>query len=169
MFLNHEKRTVPQLDHLASSLIRDVITDTANQLVFNRKESAHLLIDLQAYFPTGLFHRPGLAVKELPAPQPSRPKYKLEDVLLDAIFAQLFRLPRPRVREIYYTALLTEITKLAPQDVAPSLGRGIRWLYERIEDLSGDIRMRFSTWFAIHLSNFAFTYKWEEWSVRIVN
>jgi len=165
MFLHNEKQTVPELDHLASSLIRDVITDTTSQLVFNRKEAAHLLVDLQSYFPTGLFHRAGLPLKDLPTPQPSRPKYKLEDVLLDAIFSQLFRLPRPRELEVYYTALLAEITKLAPQDVAPTLGRGIRWLYEHLDNLKGDIQMRFSTWFAIHLSNFAFTYKWEEWYV----
>jgi nuclear cap-binding protein subunit 1 len=59
--------------------------------------------------------------------------------------------------------LLTEITKLAPQDIAPTLGRAIRWVYERLDDLKGELNMRFSTWFAIHLSNFGFTYKWDEW------
>lgn len=52
---------------------------------------------------------------------------------------------------------------MAPQDVAPTLGRGIRWLYERLDGVKGEIIMRFASWFAIHLSNFGFTYKWEEW------
>jgi nuclear cap-binding protein subunit 1 len=145
-------------------LIRDVIKDTISQLVFNRKEGARLLIDLPNYFPTGLFHRPGLPLKDIPLPSTTtRPKFKLEDILVDTIFSQLFCLPCPPEKEVYYAALLTEITKLAPQDIAPTLGRAIRWVYEHIEDISGELNMRFSTWFAIHLSNFGFTYKWEEW------
>jgi nuclear cap-binding protein subunit 1 len=27
--------------------------------------------------------------------------------------------------------------------------------------------MRFSTWFTIHLSNFGFSYKWDEWTADI--
>jgi nuclear cap-binding protein subunit 1 len=82
---------------------------------------------------------------------------------VDVLFAELFRLPMAREREIYYAALLMEITKLAPQNVAPTLGRGIRWIYERLEGMRGEIGGRFSGWFAVHLSNFGFTYKWEEW------
>ena len=66
---------------------------------------------------------------------------------------------------MFYAALLTEVTKLAPQDIAPTLGRAIRWNYERLDDFEGEIGMRFSSWFAIHLSNFGFTYKWDEWYV----
>lgn len=107
-------------------------------------------------------------MKDLPSPQGARPKYKLEDLLVDAIFAQLFRLPSPREREVCYAALLTEVTKLAPQDVAPTLGRAIRWIYDRIDGIVGEVNMRFSTWFAVHLSNFGFTYKWEEWFLPLL-
>jgi nuclear cap-binding protein subunit 1 len=79
------------------------------------------------------------------------------------MFSQLLRLPAPKEREVYYAALLTEITKLAPQDIAPTLGRAIRWVYVHLDNLKGELNMRFSTWFAIHLSNFGFTYKWDEW------
>ena len=137
--------------------------DTITQLTFNRKECSRLLIDLQSYFPTGLFHHPGLPVKSLPQPNPLRPKYKLEDVLIDTLFAQLFTLPRPPTREVYYAGVITEITKLAPGDVAPTLGRAIRSLYDTLDNLKGEVNMRFSSWFALHLSNFGFTYKWEEW------
>jgi nuclear cap-binding protein subunit 1 len=107
---------------------------------------------------------PGMPVKDIPTPSSTgRPKYKLEDVLVDTIFANLFRLPRPLEKQVYYTSLLTEITKLVPGDLAPTLGRAIRWIHDHLDDLNGEINMRFSTWFAIHLSNFAFTYKWEEW------
>jgi nuclear cap-binding protein subunit 1 len=138
-----------------------------HQLVFNRKEAAHYLIDLPQYFPTGLFHRPGLAIKDLPTPNPARPKFKLEDIIVDSVFAALFTLPTPQEREMFYAALLTEITKLAPQDIAPTLGRAIRWVYGRLDDVVGELDMRFSSWFAIHLSNFGFTYKWDEWYVFI--
>jgi nuclear cap-binding protein subunit 1 len=119
---------------------------------------------LPNYFPTGLFHRAGLSIKDLPTYQPgARPKYKLEDLLVDAIFSSMLRLPNSFERQVYYASLLTEVTKLAPQNIAPTLGRAIRWIYEHLDDLSGDLNMRFSTWFAIHLSNFGFTYKWDEW------
>ena len=52
---------------------------------------------------------------------------------------------------------------MAPQDIAPTLGRAIRWVYEHLDDMQGELNMRFSTWFAIHLSNFGFAYKWDEW------
>ena len=102
-------------------------------------------------------------MKDLPAHQPARPKFKIEDLLVDTIFSLLLRLPNSKERQVYYTSLLTEVTKLAPQDIAPTLGRAIRWIYGRLDDLNGEINMRFSTWFALHLSNFGFTYKWEEW------
>ena len=137
--------------------------DTTHQLVFNRKQAAQLLIDLSVSFPTGLFHRPGLSLRDLPAHQPTRPKYKLEDLVIDGLFSQLMRLPAPREREVYYASLVTEVTKLAPGDIAPTLGRGIRWMYDHLNDLKGELCFRFSTWFALHLSNFGFTYKWDEW------
>jgi len=82
---------------------------------------------------------------------------------MDALFAQLVCLPRARERDVFYASLVTEVTKLAPGDVAPTLGRGIRWMYDRLGDLRGEICFRFATWFALHLSNFGFTYKWDEW------
>jgi nuclear cap-binding protein subunit 1 len=134
-----------------------------SQLPFNRKVSARLLIELANFFPTGLFHRPGLAVKDLPPHQPNRPKYKLEDVLVDALFANILRLPTNEYAQIYYISLMTEVTKSAPNDIAPTLGRAIRWIYDRFDDIEGELNMRFSTWFSIHLSNFGFNYKWTEW------
>jgi len=82
---------------------------------------------------------------------------------VDTIFTILLRLPETKEQEVYYASLLTEVTKLAPQDIAPTLGRAIRWIYDHIDDLKGEINMRFTTWFALHLSNFGFTYKWDEW------
>jgi nuclear cap-binding protein subunit 1 len=82
---------------------------------------------------------------------------------VESIFSSLFRLPAPREREVFYASLLTEVILRAPQDIAPTLGRAIRWIYEHLDGLKGELNMRFSSWFAVHLSNFGFTYKWEEW------
>jgi nuclear cap-binding protein subunit 1 len=82
---------------------------------------------------------------------------------VDTIFSLLLRLPETKEREVFYASLLTEVTKLAPQDIAPTLGRAIRWIYDHLDDLKGELNMRFTTWFALHLSNFGFTYKWDEW------
>jgi nuclear cap-binding protein subunit 1 len=82
---------------------------------------------------------------------------------MDALFSQLVALPRAREWDVFYASLVTEVTRLAPGDVAPTLGRGIRWMYERLGDVRGELCFRFATWFALHLSNFGFTYKWDEW------
>ena len=66
---------------------------------------------------------------------------------------------------MYYCGVVTEVVKLAPGEIAPTLGRAIRWLYERVGEMRGVVGMRFCSWFALHLSNFGFTYKWEEWYI----
>jgi nuclear cap-binding protein subunit 1 len=64
---------------------------------------------------------------------------------------------------VYYCGVMTEATKLAPSEIAPTLGRAIRWVYQRAGEVRGVVLMRFLGWFALHLSNFGFTYKWDEW------
>ena len=82
---------------------------------------------------------------------------------MDAVFSQLFQLPVPEHKLVYYHSVLTEACKIAPAAIAPSLGRAIRCLYRNTNRMDLELSHRFLDWFAHHLSNFGFTWKWTEW------
>jgi nuclear cap-binding protein subunit 1 len=92
-----------------------------------------------------------------------RSTWKPEDVAVDAVFSQLFQLPFPEHKLVYYHSVLTEACKIAPAAIAPSLGRAIRYLYRSVDSMDLELSYRFMDWFAHHLSNFGFTWKWTEW------
>lgn len=157
--------TVPPTSDIASSLLRDALVDTINIMDFNRIATAKFLIDLDCYFTPSIFVKratPFDRLREIPS---DRPTWKPEDVAVDAVFSQLFQLPSPEHKLVYYHSVLTECCKIAPAAIAPSLGRAIRFLYRSLNAIDLDLSHRFLDWFAHHLSNFGFTWKWSEWFV----
>ncbi|PYH48289.1 NCBP1 family protein [Aspergillus saccharolyticus JOP 1030-1] len=163
VYTNQDIETVPPTSDIASSLLRDSLVDTINILDFNRIATAKYLIDVDCYFTPNTFVKratPFDRLRELPA---DRPQWKPEDVAVDAVFSQLFQLPCPEHKFIYYHSVLTECCKIAPAAIAPSLGRAIRFLYRSLETIDLDLSHRFLDWFSHHLSNFGFTWKWSEW------
>ncbi|KAE8388863.1 MIF4G like-domain-containing protein [Aspergillus alliaceus] len=163
VYANQEFETVPPMSNIASSLLRDALVDTINILDFNRIATAKYLIDIDCYFTPHTFVKratPFDRLRDVPA---DRPTWKPEDVAVDAVFSQLFQLPSPEHKLVYYHSVLTECCKIAPAAIAPSLGRAIRFLYRSLETIDLDLSHRFLDWFAHHLSNFGFTWKWSEW------
>ncbi|CAI7629132.1 unnamed protein product [Penicillium glandicola] len=164
VYANQEVDTVPAITDISSSLIRDTLVDTINLLDFNRVATAKFLIDIDCYFtPTTFVKRatPFDRMRELIGEvQPWKP----EDVAVDAVFSQLFQLPASEHKLVYYHSVLTECCKIAPAAIAPSLGRAIRFLYNSLETMDLELSNRFLDWFAHHLSNFGFTWKWSEWT-----
>jgi hypothetical protein len=76
----------------------------------------------------------------------------------------MFVLPQPKQKPIYYHALITEVCKLSASTVGPAVGKSIRKLYAMLgEGLDVEIARRFSDWFAVHMSNFAYQWVWKEW------
>jgi nuclear cap-binding protein subunit 1 len=55
LFADQETGTVPKTTDIASSLIRDAIVDTINQLDFNREMVAKFLVDLDCYWHPNTF------------------------------------------------------------------------------------------------------------------
>ncbi|PWY64308.1 cap binding protein [Aspergillus heteromorphus CBS 117.55] len=163
VYANQDIETVPPTSDIASSLMRDVLVDTINILDFNRIATAKFLIDVDCYFTTNTFVKratPFDRLRDLPG---DRSQWKPEDVAVDAVFSQLFQLPSPEHKLVYYHSVLTECCKIAPAAIAPSLGRAIRFLYRGLETIDLDLSHRFLDWFSHHLSNFGFTWKWSEW------
>ena len=160
--------TVPSTDNIASIILRDALVDTINILDYNRNATAKFLVDTDCYFPVGTFVKRATPFDRLREVAGERSTWKPEDVAVDAVFSQLFQLPSPEHKLIYYHSVLTESCKIAPAAIAPSLGRAIRYLYKHVDRMDLELVYRFMDWFAHHLSNFGFTWKWTEWIGDVV-
>ena len=164
VYADQELETVPPTSDVASSLVRDSLVDTINILDYNRNATAKFLIDLDCYFAPDTFVKRATPFDRLKdVIGDSRSTWKPEDVAVDAVFSQLFQLPSPEHKQVYYHSVLTETCKIAPAAVAPSLGRAIRYLYKNVDAMDLELEDRFMDWFSHHLSNFGFTWKWTEW------
>ncbi|KAI9677611.1 MAG: hypothetical protein M1817_006565 [Caeruleum heppii] len=163
VYAEQDIETVPSTNSLASSLIRDSLTDTINILDYNRNATAKFLIDVDCFFAPGTFVKRATPFDRLKEVEEGRSTWKPEDVAVDAVFSLLFQLPAPEHKLVYYHAVLTESCKIAPAAIAPSLGRAIRFLYRHVDAMDLELGYRFTDWFSHHLSNFGFTWKWTEW------
>ncbi|KAH0543349.1 hypothetical protein FGG08_002305 [Glutinoglossum americanum] len=163
-YADQEVETVPPSTEIASSLLRDALIDTINILDFNRNATARFLIDIDCYFSTDTFIKRATPFDRLKEVAGDKSTWKPEDVAVDAVFSQLFQLPTPEHKLVYYHSVLTEACKIAPAAIAPSLGRAIRFLYRNLDSMDMELSFRFMDWFSHHLSNFGFTWKWTEWS-----
>ncbi|KAL7273215.1 Nuclear cap-binding protein subunit 1 [Rhizina undulata] len=165
VYADQSVETVPPPLELASTLIRDNIVDTINILDCNRLAVSRYLIEIDCFFSPKAFVKRAIPfdrVKETAGSSGST--WKPEDVAVDAIFSQLFRLSTPPHKLVYYHSILTELCKLAPAAIAPSMGRAIRFIYRNLESMDTELIYRFVDWFSHHLSNFGFTWKWAEWN-----
>ncbi|KAL5625600.1 hypothetical protein BROUX41_005660 [Berkeleyomyces rouxiae] len=163
VYSGQEIDTVPPTTSIASTILRDVLTDGINNLDFNRYSSARALIEVDNYFAHHTFAKRGTAFDRLRELEEGKSTWKPEDVAVDTVFSQIFQLPGGKHKIIYYHSVLTEACKVAPAAIAPSLGRAIRYLYRHTANMDLELSQRFIEWFAHHLSNFGFTWKWQEW------
>ncbi|RXG49143.1 hypothetical protein VDGE_08432 [Verticillium dahliae] len=163
VYADQDIPSVPPITDIASSLIRDALVDTINILDFNRNATARFLVDVDCYFSDSTFVKRATPFDRLRDIPSGRSTWKPEDVAVDAVFSQLHQLPAAEHKLVYYHSVLTEACKQAPAAIAPSLGRAIRFLYHAQSQMDLELSYRFLDWFAHHLSNFGFTWKWTEW------
>ncbi|TGO48828.1 hypothetical protein BOTNAR_0457g00060 [Botryotinia narcissicola] len=163
VYANQDVETVPPITDISSCLLRDALVDTINILDYNRNATAKFLIDIDCYFAPDTFVKRATPFDRLRDVEGDRSTWKPEDVVVDAVFSQLFQLPVPEHKLVYYHAVLTDSCKIAPAAIAPSLGRAIRFLYRNVDSMDLELSSRFMDWFSHHLSNFGFTWKWTEW------
>ncbi|KAF2418659.1 cap binding protein [Tothia fuscella] len=163
IYADLEVETVPPTTNIAASLMRDCLIDNINILDFNRTATAKFLIEMDFFWARGTFASRGVTLDQLKNYPAERSHWKPEDVVLDALFSQIFLLPRSEHKLIYYHSVITETCKLAPSQIAPTLGRAIRFLFKHIDVMDMELAYRYLDWFAHHLSNFEFRWKWSEW------
>ncbi|KXL43676.1 hypothetical protein M433DRAFT_5433 [Acidomyces richmondensis BFW] len=164
LYADQEVESVPPTSNIASSLLRDVILDTVNLLDFNRNAAARLLNEVDCFWAKDTFVKRSTAFDKLRDMQAAgKPSWKPEDVVIDAVFSQIFQLPAPEHKLVYYHSLITESCKISPGAIAPCLGRAIRFLFRNVDVMDMELAYRYMDWFAHHLSNFEFRWKWTEW------
>ncbi|KAK5134803.1 hypothetical protein LTR08_006035 [Meristemomyces frigidus] len=163
LYADQEIESVPSTASIASSLLRDAILDTVNILDFNRNATARYLNEIDCYWAPGTFVKRATAFDKLRDMPLGKPTWKPEDVAIDAIFSQIYQLPAPEHRLVYYHSLITESCKISPGAIAPSLGRAIRFLFRNVDTMDMELVYRLMDWFGHHLSNFEFRWKWAEW------
>ena len=163
LFADQEITSVPPTSDLAASLIRDAIVDTINLLDYNRLSVVKILIDVDCYWAPDTFVKRATPFDKLKDVPEGKSTWKPEDIVVDAIFSQIFQLPVAEHKLVYYHAVITEACKIAPNAFAPTLGRSIRYLFRNVDIADLELGYRFMDWFSHHLSNFDFRWKWNEW------
>ena len=163
VYSDQEIQTVPPETDITFSIVHDALVDTINILDYNRNVTAKFLIDIDSYFAPDTFVKRATPFDKLREVEDGKSTWKPEDIAVDAVFSQLFQLPAPEHKLVYYHSVLTEACKIAPAAIAPSLGRAIRYLYKNLDTMDLELQYRFTDWFSHHLSNFGFTWKWIEW------
>lgn len=155
--------TVPEPSSLFGQLLRDVASANINHMDFNRKEVTRQLITLDLFFNSEKFAPPGVAFDELANFEAGKSTIKVEDVALEAVLDQMLRLPATGFPSVYFDTILIEACVMAPQAIAPVLGRALRFIFDNCASLDAEILFRVTEWFGHHMSNFGFTWKWNEW------
>ncbi|KAG9298758.1 hypothetical protein G9A89_012826 [Geosiphon pyriformis] len=173
---------VPAIDSIEHFIIHDMIQDIIDIFEINRKECIRYLKEMPSKFVTGTLvqnlsvsaneelggliqddsETNQLTDKALRKPVKN---LNLEKIILEAVFDQIFKLPQPKYKPIYYHSLLTEACRSMPEAFPPviSFFATVGILFTRLVDMDVECCYRFWNWFAHHLSNFAFIWNWKEW------
>ncbi|RPD62077.1 hypothetical protein L227DRAFT_609933 [Lentinus tigrinus ALCF2SS1-6] len=145
----------------AGFILRSNILDIIDIFEVNRKECARLLLEYPKWTLPGTFKaRPGAP----PSPPAEGKNWDLDNTLIETILGACFVLPESTHKVIYYITLITELAKSSPITIGPAVGKSIRKLYGLLADgLDVEVAHRFAEWFAVHMSNFLFSWPWKEW------
>ena len=73
---------------------------------------------------------------------------------------ELFFLPYPPFRRIYYGLIFMELCKESREYMPGVLARAIHIIYDRLNELDVECYIVFTEWFAHHLANFDYKWLW---------
>lgn len=161
-----EFETVVPFTTYAGMLFEDIIIDIVESLEFNRKEVAKQVVTLDLFFKPGIFTEPGQSIAQLVALHEENPiitTYKIEDLAIEKVLSMIFKLPNVSHPFAYFYTLLVEICQNSPKAIAPVFGRAFRFFYNNLNGLDLELKLRYLDWFSIQMSNFSFSWKWNEW------
>ena len=87
----------------------------------------------------------------------------LFQVIMDVLVSSIMRLPEAAAKSIFYQTVIMELCRKYPKNIPPILGKTFYTLFDNIDRMDVELLFRFSSWFAIHISNFDFKWNWKEW------
>ncbi|EGC35563.1 hypothetical protein DICPUDRAFT_55124 [Dictyostelium purpureum] len=90
-------------------------------------------------------------------------QFEIDDVVVETLFGEMFLLPEPTFKVIYYSVIFIDFFKSQPS-VIPVFAYAINLLFENIDKLDFEIMDRFALAFAHHLSNFDYKWIWSDWA-----
>jgi nuclear cap-binding protein subunit 1 len=162
--------TTPSSSSYIGLLFRDIITDVIEAVEFNRKEVARQIITIDLFFNDAIFAPPGSSIDSLKKLNEQNKEggtslstWKIEDIAVETILSLIFKLPTASQPSVYFYTTLVEACVNAPQAIAQVIGRAIRFFYANVYHLDFELNLRYLDWLSIQLSNFNFTWKWNEW------
>jgi len=96
---------------------------------------------------------------------PYKPKIEnILDVVTEALFTQLFKIPESDFPRAYYSLIIIELSKEKPEAMQGILAKCVVNIYERLEELDTECFIIFTEWFAHYLSNFDYKWVWTQWA-----
>lgn len=164
--------TVPSIESYFGLFFKDLAFDILTNMSFNQKEASIQLSILDLFCSRDLFSPPGSSVDQLAMIAkdneagenvPPLSTWKVEDVAVESILTMIFQLPKPLHYEIYYYTVLISCCQESPESIAPVFGRAIRFFYKNLETLDYELKIRYMDWMTTQISNFDFSWKWDEW------
>lgn len=167
-----EFETVPDITSYIGLFLRDVAYDILTNLSFNKNEASIQLSILDLFFNRDLFAPPGSSIDQLSLihkdnveglNSPQLSTWKVEDMAVESILTMIFQLPKSLHVEIYYYTVLIACCRSSPELIAPVFGRAIRFLFNNLETLDYELKLRYLDWMSVQISNFEFSWKWDEW------
>ncbi|KAF9998965.1 Component of the cap-binding complex (CBC) [Entomortierella chlamydospora] len=169
-----QNASLPDPYSISHFIVRDNLTDVLCLFEINRKECAKYLFMVQYSYVIGTFADSALpAAAAAPKPEnmevdaPSGPSWSVDQLLAEVIFTEMFKLPRPEFKTVYYASLLVEVCKSFPDSFPAALALAINKLYDRLPSMDVDCAHSFWTWFSHHLSNFGYLWDWSQWSAAV--
>lgn len=164
--------TVPSIHSYLGLFFKDLAFDILTNMSFNQKEASIQLSILDLFCSKNLFSPPGSTIDQLTLiakdnesgeNAPPLSTWKVEDVAVESILTMIFQLPKSLHHQIYYYTVLISCCRESPVSIAPVFGRAIRFLYKNLETLDYELKIRFMDWMTTQISNFDFSWKWDEW------
>lgn len=164
--------TVPSIESYFGLFFKDLSFDILTNLSFNQKEASIQLSILDLFCSKNLFSPPGSSVDQLSLiakdnasgeNSPPLSTWKVEDVAVESILTMIFQLPKSLYPEIYYYTVLISCCRESPESIAPVFGRAIRFFYNNLETFDYELKVRYMDWMTTQISNFDFSWKWDEW------
>lgn len=144
---------IPAHNSIEYFILQEAISDTMELFEVNRKDCARYLLGIANSFEPKCFKH------DIDDPE----GWSLSDLLVEASFSQMLRLPTPPVRQVFYSCVFIELCRAETASFPMALGRGVKTLFERLPQMDAECTARLWSWFSHHLSNFGFQWDWKSW------